>query len=65
VVLSHGYESFNYRFSAHALKARRFVTPFISVVQRRTDDIEFQKRTEPGSVIRHFLDVVIIMVAII
>ena len=48
-----------------ALKAAKIVSRrFFSVVQQRKDDTEFQKRTETlGSVIRHFLDVVIIIVA--
>ena len=50
-----------------ALKAAQILSRrLVSVVHQRKDDIEFQKRTETlGSVIRHFLDVVIIMVATI
>ncbi len=50
-----------------ALKAAKLLSRrLFSVVQRRKDDTEFQKRTETlGSVIRHFLDVVIIIVATI
>src|SRR4030042_5973196 len=50
-----------------ALKAAQILSRrLFSVVQRRKDDIEFQKRTETlGSVIRYFLDVVIIIVATI
>jgi small conductance mechanosensitive channel len=50
-----------------ALKAAKILSRrLFSVVQQRKDDIEFQKRTDTlSSVIRHFLDVVIIMVAII
>src|SRR4030042_6782444 len=50
-----------------ALKAAKILSRrLFAVVQRRKDDTEFQKRTETlGSVIRHFLDVVIIIVATI
>lgn len=50
-----------------ALEAAKILSRrLFSVVQQRKDDTEFQKRTETlGSVIRHFLDVVIIIVATI
>jgi len=50
-----------------ALKAAKILSRrLFSVVQQRKDDTEFQKRTETlGSVIQHFFDVVITMVATI
>ncbi|WAC08114.1 MAG: mechanosensitive ion channel family protein [Thermodesulfobacteriota bacterium] len=50
-----------------ALKAAKILARrLFSVVQRRKDDIEFQKRTETlGSVIRHFFNIIIIIVATI